>query len=272
MVEAPPKKRGRPAKRKKGAFTPAEKMRHYRRRLKRSRPDPKTVAKQQRRAVRERALGERIARATEMLGSKLYGVGYLDPATRFEVWDRTTGLDRAADNHYPTEFWADIISRPPPLFKDAILFCWSTRAQFSNTVRNVEDHWGYTYRTCIAWDKELRGTGYIVIDNCELLLIFARGEPVWPAPGTGELSLIATVDGVPIDDLPPWDRLFPPVVKLARSDQHSEKPEYFAESIERLWPNTPKIEMYYEPKEDPEAAQAHVEKRKTAGWDLWPPL
>jgi N6-adenosine-specific RNA methylase IME4 len=191
----------------------------------------------------------------------------MDPATRFEVWSRATGLDRAADNHYPTEFWADILARPPPLFKHAILFCWTTRAQLNHTAHNIEDHWDYTYRTCIAWDKELRGAGYIVIDNCELLLIFSRGKPVWPAPGAQELSLITTVDG-----FPPWDHLFPPVVKIARSDQHSEKPEYFAESIERLWPNTPKFEMYYEPKQDPEAARAHIEKRKTAGWDLWPSL
>jgi hypothetical protein len=37
-----------------------------------------------------------------------------------------------------------------------------------------------------------------------------------------------------------------------------------------MWPNTPKLEMYYEPKRDPAAARAHVEKRKAAGWDLWP--
>ena len=29
--------------------------------------------------------------------------------------------------------------------------------------------------------------------------------------------------------------------------------------------------MYYEPKKDPEQALAHIEKRKAAGWDLWPP-
>jgi hypothetical protein len=52
---------------------------------------------------------------------------------------------------------------------------------------------------------------------------------------------------------------------------HSEKPEYFAEMIERLWQNTPKIEMYYQPKQDPEEARAHAEKRKAAGWDLRPP-
>jgi hypothetical protein len=50
--------RGRPPTRKKGAYTPAERARNYRRRLKRLRPDPKTVAKQRRRAERETALAE----------------------------------------------------------------------------------------------------------------------------------------------------------------------------------------------------------------------
>ena len=100
----------------------------------------------------------------------------------------------------------------------------------------------------MSWGKEGRGTGFIAIDNCELLLVFSRGNPVWPAFGTQDLALIMTPRG-----------------------RHSEKPEAFAEMIERLWPTTPKLEMYYEPKTDPEAAQAHVEKRMAAGWDFWPP-
>jgi hypothetical protein len=150
---------GRKPIRKKGAFTVAERMRRYHQRLKRTRPDPKTAAKQRRRAEREAALADRLAKAST-LGGKLYGVVYMDPATCFEVWNRTTGLDRAADNHYPTEFWADIVSRPPPLFKDAVLFCWTTRAQLSHTIRNVEGHWGCEYKTCVVWDKQLRGTGH----------------------------------------------------------------------------------------------------------------
>ena len=71
---------------------------------------------------------------------------------------------------------------------------------------------------------------------------------MWPAFGTQDLALTVTPRGA-----------------------HSEKPEIFAEMIGRLWPNTPKLEMYYEPKKDPEAARAHIEKRMAAGWDLWPP-
>ena len=218
---SPPKKRGRPPTRKKGAYTPAEKMRRYRQRLKRSRPDPKTHAKQQRRAEREQALAAATLRAAQALGTKLYGVIYLDPASRFEVWSRASGLDRAADNHYPTEIWEDIAARQPPAAKDCVLLCWSTRAQLATTIRMVEDRWGFAYKTCFVWGKDGRGTGYIAIDNFELLLVFSRGNPVWPAPGTQDLALIAAPRGA-----------------------HSEKPEGFAEMIERLWPNTPKLEMF----------------------------
>jgi N6-adenosine-specific RNA methylase IME4 len=234
MVQSTPpsKKRGRPPTRKKGAYTPAEKMRRYRQRLKRSRPDPKTVAKQQRRAEREVALASATLRAGEVLGSRLYGVIYMDPATRFAVWSRATGLDRAADNHYPTELWDSITARPLPAAQDCVLLCWSTRAQLANTIRMIEDRWGFVYKTSFGWDKDARGTGYIAIDNFELLLVFSRGAPVWPAPGTQDLALIRAPRG-----------------------RHSEKPEVFAEMIERLWPNTAKLEMF--------ARQART------GWDCW---
>ena len=39
----------------------------------------------------------------------------------------------------------------------------------------VEDRWGYEYKTCYGWGKAPRGTGYIAIDNHELLLVFSRG-------------------------------------------------------------------------------------------------
>jgi hypothetical protein len=148
---------------KTGAMTPTEYQRRWRAKVRKQKElAPKLAklrAKQQRRAEREAFLGQRIARASA-LGEKLYGVVYMDPASRFIVWSRETGLDRAADNHYPTEFWDAIAARPPPAYKDAILFCWSTRPQLANTIRVVEDRWGFEYKMCFGWDKELPGTGY----------------------------------------------------------------------------------------------------------------
>jgi N6-adenosine-specific RNA methylase IME4 len=78
----------------------------------------------------------------------------------------------------------------------------------------------------------VRGTGYIAIDNCEALLVFSRGSPVWRAPGTQDLALI-----------------------MAPRGDHSEKPEVFAVMIERLWPNTAKLEMFA--------------RKPRVGWDTW---
>lgn len=54
--------------------------------------------KQNRRMEREAELGARQC----ALPDKKYGVIYADPPWRFEPWSRETGIDRAADNHYPT--------------------------------------------------------------------------------------------------------------------------------------------------------------------------
>jgi hypothetical protein len=47
---------------------------------------------------REQELGQQLA----ALPDKKYGVIYADPPWRFEPYSRRTGMDRAADNHYPT--------------------------------------------------------------------------------------------------------------------------------------------------------------------------
>jgi hypothetical protein len=39
---------------------------------------------------------------TPGLAAKRYGVILVDPEWRFEPWSREIGMDRAADNHYPT--------------------------------------------------------------------------------------------------------------------------------------------------------------------------
>jgi hypothetical protein len=92
----------RPATRRKGAYTRAEIQRRYRMLKRREQLDPKTAAKQQRRAERERELAEKTIAAGAALGTKLYGILYVDPPWRHEPRSRVTGMDRAADNHYPT--------------------------------------------------------------------------------------------------------------------------------------------------------------------------
>ena len=57
------------------------------------------VGKQIRRGARERQLAAATQRASQKLGSKLYGVIYADPPWDLVPWSRETGMDRSAANH-----------------------------------------------------------------------------------------------------------------------------------------------------------------------------
>jgi hypothetical protein len=98
----------------------------------------KLLAKQQRRAEREQELAVRLRNNRAGLGATRYGVIYMDPASRFVVRSRVTGLDRAADNHYPTMTWEGIGAAVPPAAADCVLWCWTTRAQLMNTLRVID--------------------------------------------------------------------------------------------------------------------------------------
>jgi hypothetical protein len=58
--------------------------------------------KRQLRAEREAALGASTAAAAKALGSMVYGVIYADPPWSFAPYSTETGMNRAADDHYPT--------------------------------------------------------------------------------------------------------------------------------------------------------------------------
>jgi hypothetical protein len=64
----------------------------------------RTIEKRELRARREAELGER----QRALPDKCFGVIYADPPWRFEPYSRVTGMDRAADNHYPTSTLEEI--------------------------------------------------------------------------------------------------------------------------------------------------------------------
>ena len=108
-----------------------------------------------------------------------------DAAWRFEVWSRETGMDRAADNHYPTmtteEIKAlDVAAIAAP---DSVLFQWATVPMLPAALE-VLKAWGFEYRSHFAWIKDRVGKGYWNRNKHELLLIGARGKI--PAPAMGD--------------------------------------------------------------------------------------
>jgi N6-adenosine-specific RNA methylase IME4 len=184
-----------------------------------------------RRVEREVGLASATRAASAAIGSKLYGVIYADPPWRFEPYSRETGLDRSADNHYPTMTIDALRVLAVPAADNAVLFLWATVPMLPEAL-SVMEAWGFAYKSHCAWIKDQIGTGYWFRNAHELLLVGTRGDVPAPAPGTQYASYIQAAVG-----------------------PHSAKPAVFAEMIEELFPSADLLEMFA--------------RGTRAGWDTW---
>lgn len=175
--------------------------------------------------------GRRAASTTEAL---VYPVYYADPPWQFGVHSEVTGRGKSAENHYPTMPTSEIIELMQKLIggnHPAVFFCWATNPMLLDSLQ-VMEACGFTYVHHWIWDKVVPGTGYWGRDCHELLLIGRRGEVAAPLEGTQ-----------------------PNTVHTERKAKHSVKPDFFAEQIERLYPNIAKVELFC--------------RRQRKGWDAW---
>jgi N6-adenosine-specific RNA methylase IME4 len=181
------------------------------------------------RTIREAELGAKQA----ALPAKKYGVILADPEWRFEPYSRETGMDRAADNHYPTSETDVIKSRPVGdiAADDCVLLLWATVPMLPDALA-VMAAWGFAYKSHVVWLKDQIGTGYWFRNQHELLLIGTRGNVPAPAPGTQFRSALA--------------------FDVAA---HSEKPPFAHEIAEAYFPSLQKIELNA--------------RRRREGWDAW---
>src|SRR5258708_6095761 len=126
----------------------------------------KTLAKQARREQRERELAVKI----RALPTKIYGLGYVDAPWRFETYSRVTGMDRAADNHYPTMSTEEIKAIPVGsiMAKDSVIFMWAT-TPFLVQALEVIAAWDFKYKTSAVWDKQVLCHGFWFRGQHELL-------------------------------------------------------------------------------------------------------
>ncbi|MDQ6437174.1 MT-A70 family methyltransferase [Mesorhizobium sp. LHD-90] len=220
---------GRPPLHKSGAMTSAERQKRRRRKLAAERRRSAIAGKVTKRDGLERALAERqIA-----FPVRRYGVILADPPWRFEPYSRDTGMDRAADNHYPTLTAAMIAALDVPAIAaaDCALFLWITTPMLPDGLA-VLTRWGFCFKSMLTWDKEVAGTGYWFRNQTEHLLVGTRGNIPAPAPGTQWPSLLR-----------------------ARRGRHSQKPDPVYTLIESLFPTLPKLEMF--------ARKARI------GWESW---
>lgn len=166
--------------------------------------------------------------------NRTYPVYYADPPWQFGVRSEVTGREKSAENHYPTmptdeliDLMVDLIGGSNP----AVLFLWATNPMLLDGIR-VLQACGFAYVHHWIWDKEVAGTGYWGRDRHELLLIGRRGDVASPLPGSQ-----------------------PETVHRERKGRHSAKPDFYAETIERLYPAMPRLELFC--------------RAPRPGWDVW---
>ena len=176
---------------------------------------------EERRTERVQRIEEISCGNEELDVSRRYPIIYADPPWRYEnppVGDSS----RSIENHYPTMSIEEICAMPVGdiAADDALLYLWATAPKLPECLKVIEA-WGFEYRTHIVWVKDKIGMGYHARNQHELLLIAKRGEMPPPRPGQQPSSVIEAPRGA-----------------------HSEKPSIFAETIERLYPDVGKIELF----------------------------
>jgi N6-adenosine-specific RNA methylase IME4/ParB-like chromosome segregation protein Spo0J len=195
----------------------------------------KLVVKQERRALREREIGERQCASPE----GLFGVIVEDFEHDFEVYSRETGMDRHAANHYETASDAhtpeEIVARTRDRFAcaapDCVLGMWTTIPHLAISLEVMRLR-GFKYVSHCIWEKDRIITGFWFRAKHEILLIGVRGDVPCPAPGTQFVSIIRAPAG-----------------------KHSEKPEIFLEWFEHFFKTWRKLELN--------------SRRDREGWTAW---
>jgi N6-adenosine-specific RNA methylase IME4 len=186
------------------------------------------VAKQVRQVEKAQKVAEIRSRPVPKLDATgPWPVIYADPPWRYEHAEPS----RSLDNQYPTMTLEDICAMRVPAADDAVLFLWATSPKLTEALQ-VMSAWGFEYRTCMVWVKDRIGMGYYARQRHEILLIGRRGNLPVPEPSDRPDSVIEAPLG-----------------------RHSEKPAEFAETIARMYPHLPKVELF--------ARQARL------GWDAW---
>lgn len=167
----------------------------------------------------------------------VYQVIYADPPWQYD----NTGVHGAAEHHYPTMPLEDICSllddQNVQVADSAVLFMWVTNP-FLEDACEVVRAWGFEYKTNIVWvktDLVKPGSGFYVRGRHELLYVATRGS------------------FTPLDE-----HISPPIgsVVTAPVQEHSRKPDEVYDIIERLYPDTTRIELFSRRSDRP-------------GWTFW---
>lgn len=170
--------------------------------------------------------------------NKKYSIIYADPPWDYKGQLQHTGSggkeSGGAIRHYPTvpvsemKTW-DVASISE---ENCLLFMWSSSPHLDQAIQ-LGKAWGFRWATvAFIWDKQRPNPGSYTLSQCELCLVFKRGNIPQPRGARNMRQLVQ--------------------VKRTR---HSEKPEAVRERIEKMFPQQCKIELFA--------------RKRYQGWDAW---
>ena len=161
----------------------------------------------------------------------IYRVIYADPPWQYNA----DFMDKYghAKSHYSTMSIDELCDLPVADIRadDCVLFMWTTSPKLEQAFQVIKA-WGFKYKTSFVWDKVKHNFGYYNSVRHEFLLIAGRGRST-----------------------PDVKKLHDSVISIERSNKHSEKPEYFRELIDKLYPNGNRIELFA--------------RESVTGWETW---
>ena len=161
----------------------------------------------------------------------IYRVIYADPPWQYNA----DFMDKYghAKSHYSTMSIEELCALPVADVRadDCVLFMWTTSPKLEQAFQVIKA-WGFNYKTSFVWDKIKHNFGSYNSVRHEFLLVAGHGRST-----------------------PDFKELHDSVISIERSDKHSEKPEYFRELIDKLYPTGNRVELFA--------------RKKVEGWDTW---
>lgn len=112
-----------------------------------------------------------------MIG-KRYQVIYADPPWEYR---HCASDNRKIENHYQTMTAIDLKNLSIPAEDNSVLFLWVTAPKVAEAIALMAA-WGFDYRSCMIWDKEIIGLGYWSRVQHELMFVGVKGSI--PPPDT----------------------------------------------------------------------------------------
>jgi N6-adenosine-specific RNA methylase IME4 len=172
---------------------------------------------------------------------------YADPPWEYTIkhHEKGTTMNGLANQHYSTMSLKELkqLNVQDIASKDCILFLWTTGPQMKNSIELMNE-WGFQYKTMfMTWIKTTKGEikadrlGFYTRQSCEYVLMGSRGNVLkYKNP----------------DYTTPICNVFE-----EDSQEHSRKPIYVRELIDKMFLNVPKIELFAR------------EQTNVVEWDYW---